>query len=181
MRSTFGNTYMCESTYIFCDEASQIYGKNRNWMADETMHDSLRITATNTGITKGTSVRDIGAARRAYRAIPPLKFLEHIVLLCFERRFPKENSVIRLKSNILASTKCLGWQRYWSEKPRLQGTGIPLIEISNKLLLCNNLNDALTYVPFFIFRCCEPAVLYIILLEMARKLSRFVKWPVGKK
>jgi len=29
------------------------------------------------------------------------KFLEHIVILCFERRFSKQNSVIRLKSNIL--------------------------------------------------------------------------------
>ena len=29
------------------------------------------------------------------------KFLENIVILCFERRFSKQNSVIRLKSNIL--------------------------------------------------------------------------------
>ena len=29
------------------------------------------------------------------------KFLEHIVILCFERRYPKQNSVIRPKSNIL--------------------------------------------------------------------------------
>jgi len=28
--------------------------------------------------------------------------LENIVILCFERRFSKQNSVIRLKSNILA-------------------------------------------------------------------------------
>ena len=58
MRSTFGNTYMCESTYIFHDEASQNYSKNRNWMADKTIHDSLRITATNTGIAKGTIVSE---------------------------------------------------------------------------------------------------------------------------
>ena len=32
----------------------------------------------------------------------PPKFLEHIVILCFERRYLKQNSVIRLKSNILA-------------------------------------------------------------------------------
>jgi len=31
----------------------------------------------------------------------PPKFLENIVILCFERRFSKQNSVIRLKSNIL--------------------------------------------------------------------------------
>ena len=104
----------------------------------------------------------------------PQKFLEHSQFVLWET-VPKENSVIRQKSNILASTKCLGWQRYWSEKPRLQGTDIPLTEISNKLLLCNNWNDALTYVPFFIFRCCESVVLYIILLETARKLSRFCK------
>jgi len=31
----------------------------------------------------------------------PQKFLENVIL-CFERRFSKQNSVIRLKSNILA-------------------------------------------------------------------------------
>jgi len=31
----------------------------------------------------------------------PPKFLEHIVILCFERRFSKQNSDIRLKSSIL--------------------------------------------------------------------------------
>jgi len=35
------------------------------------------------------------------------QFLEHIVILCFERRFFKENSVIRLKSNILSP------QNFW--------------------------------------------------------------------
>jgi len=34
--------------------------------------------------------------------MPPRKFLENVVILCFERRFSKQNSVIRLKSNILA-------------------------------------------------------------------------------
>jgi len=94
-------------------------------MVDETMDDSLRLAATNTGmgIAKGTIV---------------------------------------------------------SEKPLPQGTNIPLIEICNKLLLCNNFDDALTYLPFFIFRCCESVVLYTILLEMARKLSRFCKMGVAK-
>jgi len=58
MRLTFGNKYMCESTYIFYDEASQIYSKNRNWMPDETMHDSLRLAATNTGNAKETIVSE---------------------------------------------------------------------------------------------------------------------------
>jgi len=30
----------------------------------------------------------------------PPKFLEHIVIFCFERRYPKQNSVICLKSSI---------------------------------------------------------------------------------
>jgi len=33
--------------------------------------------------------------------MPSPKFLENIVILCFERRFSKQNIVIRLKSNIL--------------------------------------------------------------------------------
>jgi len=40
----------------------------------------------------------------AWEAMPS-KFLEHIVILCFERRYPKQNSVISLKSNILRLTK----------------------------------------------------------------------------
>jgi len=38
----------------------------------------------------------------------PPKFLEKIVILCFERRFSKQNSVIRLKSNIFGLPKFLG-------------------------------------------------------------------------
>jgi len=41
----------------------------------------------------------IGAATGGH---DPPKILENIVLLWFERRFSKQNSVIRLKSNILA-------------------------------------------------------------------------------
>jgi len=41
----------------------------------------------------------------------------------------------------------------------------PLIEICSELLLCNNFNDALTYLPFFSFESC----VYIILLEVASK------------
>jgi len=36
------------------------------------------------------------------------KFLENIIILCFERRFSKQNSVIRLQSNIFDSPKFLG-------------------------------------------------------------------------
>jgi len=38
---------------------------------------------------------------RAKGAMPSPKFEENIVILCFERRFSKQNSVIRLKLNIL--------------------------------------------------------------------------------
>jgi len=34
--------------------------------------------------------------------------------LCFERQYPRQNSVIRLKWNILPPPKFLGWLRYWT-------------------------------------------------------------------
>jgi len=49
----------------------------------------------------------IGVARGAKEAMIPPKVLENIVILCFERRFSKQNSVIRLKSNIL------GPENFW--------------------------------------------------------------------
>jgi len=51
--------------------------------------------------------------------MPSPKFSKHVVILCFETRYPKQNSGIRLKSNIfpgtnfLAPPKLLGWLRYW--------------------------------------------------------------------
>jgi len=44
--------------------------------------------------------------------VPP-KVLENIVILCFESRFSKQNSVIRLKSHILAPPKFLGGLRHF--------------------------------------------------------------------
>jgi len=61
----------------------------------------------------------IGLARGGERGHGPPKCLENIVILCFERRFPKQNSVIHLKSSILAPKKIfgplkfLGWLRHW--------------------------------------------------------------------
>jgi len=46
--------------------------------------------------------------RRAKGAMPPPKFVENIVILFFERRFSKQNSVIHLKLNILVYTA-----EYW--------------------------------------------------------------------
>ena len=45
---------------------------------------------------------------RAKWAMLPLKSVENIVILCFERRFSKQNSVIRLKLSIFAYTA-----EYW--------------------------------------------------------------------
>ena len=50
----------------------------------------------------------MGVARGAKGVIHP-KFLENIVILCYERRFSKQNSVVRLKSNILPPKKFVGW------------------------------------------------------------------------
>jgi len=55
---------------------------------------------------------DIGVAGWCKRGHGSLKFLENIVILCFERRLPKQNVVIRLQSNILAYPKFLGWLRH---------------------------------------------------------------------
>jgi len=47
------------------------------------------------------------------KGIMPPKFLENIVILCFERRFSKQNSVIRLELKILP--------------PQISGLATPLI------------------------------------------------------
>ena len=60
----------------------------------------------------------IGVARGGQRGHAPPKCLENIVILCFERRFSKQNGVIRLNSNILSPliflppSKFLGWLRH---------------------------------------------------------------------
>ena len=60
-----------------------------------------------------------------------------------------------------------------SEKPRPQASHLQRFIVNSYLLLCNNFNDILTYLPVFNFKYCESVVLYIILLEVARKKSRF--------
>jgi len=44
----------------------------------------------------------------------PLKFLENVVILCLETLFSKQNSVIRLKSNILAPQIFLAPSKFWT-------------------------------------------------------------------
>ena len=43
----------------------------------------------------------------------PFKFLACLVVLCFERRFPKQNTVARLKSKYLPPKNFGVWLRYW--------------------------------------------------------------------
>jgi len=43
------------------------------------------------------------------------------------------------------------------------------------LLLCNNFNESLTYLPFFSLKYFEAVISYFILSEVARKLSCFCK------
>jgi len=51
----------------------------------------------------------------------PSKYLQNIFILCFERRFSKQNSVICLKSDILAPPKFFGL-------PQIFGLAAPLIK-----------------------------------------------------
>jgi len=44
----------------------------------------------------------------------PPQFLEHIVILCFERQYTKQNSVIRLKSNILVPKFFWVIPKFWA-------------------------------------------------------------------
>jgi len=56
---------------------------------------------------------NIGVARGPKGPCPP-KFLENIVILCFEKVFSKQNGVSRLISNILPPQKFWGWLRHWA-------------------------------------------------------------------
>ena len=56
----------------------------------------------NTSFKSNCTISTIGVARGGAKGVMPLpKFLENIVILCFERRFSIQNSVLHLKSNIL--------------------------------------------------------------------------------
>jgi len=61
------------------------------------------------------------------------KFLENIVIVCFERRFSKQNSVIRLNSNILVLPNFLDWLRHCSH---LTGE---IVTVTKQALLSNSL------------------------------------------
>ena len=68
----------------------------------------------NTSFKSNCTISTIGVARGGAKGVMPLpKFLENIVILCFERRFSKQNSVLHLESNILPPPQFLGWLRHW--------------------------------------------------------------------
>ena len=95
---------------------------------------------------------------------PPPEFSENIVILCFERHLSKQNSVIRLISNILApqnflsSPKFLSWLRHcmshvlsrmtrleWKlmRRIRVMFTKSPIIWLTNQLLVCTQTKNNL--------------------------------------
>jgi len=47
-------------------------------------------------------------------AMHPPKFLEDILILCFERQYPKQNSVIPLNSNICPPPTFLAPKNFWA-------------------------------------------------------------------
>ena len=70
----------------------------------------------------------------------PPQILENIVILCFERRFSKQNSVIRLKSNI-SLPNILGWLRQWNNAPAVASTAaghrhIGALNSGGKMMIC---------------------------------------------
>jgi len=60
-----------------------------------------------------TQTPDIGVARGSRGPYPPT-FSEHIVILCFKRRYPKQNSVICLKSSILPPSIFYPLPNFWA-------------------------------------------------------------------
>jgi len=67
----------------------------------------------------------IGVDRGGAKGPCPPKSLENIVILCFEKRFSKQNSVIRLKSNILAPPNFLALQSFGLATPLPIGLTCP--------------------------------------------------------
>jgi len=62
---------------------------------------------------RGEVRENIGVARGPKGAMALAKFLEYRVILCFERRYPKQNTVVNLKSKVFAP-KVFGSPKFWS-------------------------------------------------------------------
>jgi len=81
MHLMFGNTYVCESTF---STMKQVKSKNRNWMADKTMDDSLRLATINTGIHtyRSDSVREASTEKTAIGCCAIIS-MPHSLILTF--------------------------------------------------------------------------------------------------
>jgi len=60
-------------------------------------------------------------------------------------------------------------------------TGIPLMGICNKLLLCNDFNDTVTYLPFLVSNVVNLLFYLSFYWEWPASWHVFVKWAVGQK
>ena len=77
--------------------ASYVYDVTQEQPLEQKCVSTIRSTLWRNKRRSSVAATSIGVARGA---MPP-KILENIDILCFERRFSKQNSVIRLKSSIL--------------------------------------------------------------------------------
>jgi len=89
-------------------------------------------------------VVSIGVAKGGKGAMAPPKFLENIVILWFERPFSTQNSVIRLKSNIVPPPN------FGLATPLVVSYGLPNPAARNACLVLN-------LSQMFPFKCFSPS------------------------
>ena len=96
--------------------------------------------------TRNFQTASIRESRGGKGAIPP-KLLENRVILCFERRFYKQNSVIRLKSSILLRPQI------FFTPPQISGLATPLtargITFNTNFITCKATANANVWIRLF--------------------------------
>jgi len=112
----------------------------------------------------------------AKRPCPP-QILEHIVISCFERRFSKQNSVIRLKSNIL-SPKFFpppnSWAGYATVVMLLWHRNVVFKNVKSLSLLLRNFKS----LPFF-EPCAKSTPFTPNCISMQKQILCNIKPPVN--
>jgi len=95
----------------------------------------------------------------------PPKFLAYLVILCFERRYPKQNIVARLKSHILAPQMfwiptILGWLRHWLHWYLLESDGTKWRQAKQKTgsRVCVSSNSTMTIVTSKLKTSCSRVI-----------------------
>jgi len=58
--------------------------------------------------------RSLAVSRESKGGHAPHKCLAYLVIQCSERRYPKQNTVPRLKSSVLATPKFLPSPKFWA-------------------------------------------------------------------